>query len=120
MSAALESFGPCKTCGNPLLMVKVRELNGQLIAACLKCDVVGSNAEQSSSEEHEAELIRRMTAAMREADRTFERVGGSTRHHVRDCLVPILSRHGLELRLVVSATDQCESGRKGRAEAQDG
>ena len=51
------------------------------------------------SEEIEAELVRRMTAAMREADETFERVGGSTRHHVRDCLLPILAKHGLELRL---------------------
>jgi hypothetical protein len=38
-----------------------------------------------------------LTAAMREADKTFERVGGSTRHYVRDCLLPILEKHGLRL-----------------------
>jgi hypothetical protein len=31
---------------------------------------------------------------MREADRVFEKVGGSTRHHVRDCLLPVLNRNG--------------------------
>lgn len=51
------------------------------------------------NDEIDPELIRRMTAAMREADKTFERVGGSTRHHVRDCLLPVLEKHGLELRL---------------------
>lgn len=36
-----------------------------------------------------------ITAAMRDADRVFEKVGGSTRHYVRDCLLPIMKRHGL-------------------------
>lgn len=59
------------------------------------------------SEEIEAELVRRLTAAMREADEAFERVGGSTRHHVRDCLLPILAKHGLELQLVDSGQTVC-------------
>jgi len=54
---------------------------------------------------YEAELVRRMTAAMREADKHFERVGGSTRHHVRDCLLPILENHGLQLRLTDKASE---------------
>ena len=52
------------------------------------------------TEEQEAEIVRRLTAAMREADRTFERVGGSTRHHIRDCLVPILGKHGLAVQII--------------------
>jgi hypothetical protein len=51
-------------------------------------------------QDRETELIRRMTAAMREADETFERVGGSTRHHVRDCLLPVLEKHRLRLDLL--------------------
>lgn len=43
------------------------------------------------------EIIRRLTAAMREADRMHEKTGGSTRHHVRECLLPILDRHGLKI-----------------------
>ena len=45
------------------------------------------------------EIVRRLTAAMREADRAFAGPlgGGSTRHHVRDCLLPILARHGLSV-----------------------
>ena len=62
--------------------------------------------------EREAELVRLMTAAMREADRTFERVGGSTRHHVRDCLLPILADHGLVL---VTCTDRDADEQKARA-----
>lgn len=43
------------------------------------------------------EIIRRFTAAMREADQAFEKVGGSTRHYVRDCLLPILEKHDIEI-----------------------
>lgn len=45
----------------------------------------------------QGEIIKRLTAAMREADETFETVGGSTRHYVRDCLLPILEKHGLDI-----------------------
>lgn len=47
----------------------------------------------------EDELLHRMTACMRKADEVFDKVGGSTRHHVRDCLLPLLPKYGLELRL---------------------
>lgn len=35
------------------------------------------------------------TRVMREADRAFESVGGSARHHVRDCLFPVMEREGM-------------------------
>jgi hypothetical protein len=40
-------------------------------------------------------LVMALTEVMREADRKFEKVGGSTRHHVRDCLIPELEAAGL-------------------------
>lgn len=45
------------------------------------------------------EIVTRLTAAMREADRDFEGPtgGGGTRHHVRDYLLPILEKHGLAI-----------------------
>lgn len=43
------------------------------------------------------ECVRRLTAAMREADAIHRRVGGGTRHYVRDCLLPILDRHGITI-----------------------
>jgi hypothetical protein len=43
------------------------------------------------------ELVNRLTEVMRKADRTFESVGGSTRHHVRDCLIPELEEAGLKV-----------------------
>lgn len=48
----------------------------------------------------ENELATRMTAAMRDADERFMRSGGTTRHHVRDFLLPVLERHGLRLVLL--------------------
>jgi len=45
----------------------------------------------------ENEAVVELTAAMREADRAFEKFGGSTRHHVRDCLLPELEKMGLVL-----------------------
>lgn len=43
---------------------------------------------------NEKEAIEKVTAAMREADPLFEEVGGSTRHYVRDLLLPILEKSG--------------------------
>lgn len=51
----------------------------------------------------ENEQVKRLTAAMREADRAFEDVGGSTLHHVRDCLLPVLKKHGLRLVAALAA-----------------
>jgi hypothetical protein len=45
----------------------------------------------------ESETVSLLTEAMRAADQAFERVGGSTRHHVRDCLMPELERMGLTI-----------------------
>lgn len=38
-----------------------------------------------------------LTTIVREADEVFQRVGGSSRHWVRDCFWPILNRDGLTL-----------------------
>lgn len=51
------------------------------------------------------DCVTRLTVAMRDADRDFERVGGSTRHHVRDCLLPALMRAGLWIGEII--TDPC-------------
>ena len=42
-----------------------------------------------------AEYVNRVTAVVREADRVFEKAGGSSRHWVRDCFLPLLNRAGL-------------------------
>lgn len=38
--------------------------------------------------------VREVTAIMREADKVFENVGGSTRHYVRDVFMPLLNKNG--------------------------
>lgn len=66
---------------------------------CLKCGRYATNRKPDSqvAEDPEAVLVRRLTAAMREADEAFKSVGGSTRHYVRDCLLPILGKHEITL-----------------------
>jgi len=39
-------------------------------------------------------VVAALTLVVREADQVFERVGGSSRHWVRDCFLPTLNRHG--------------------------
>lgn len=43
------------------------------------------------------ELVSEITAAVRVADERFESVGGSSRHFVRECLLPALDEAGLEV-----------------------
>lgn len=40
-------------------------------------------------------VVNQVTAVVREADRAFERSGGSSRHWVRDCFLPRLNESGL-------------------------
>lgn len=42
-----------------------------------------------------ADSIELLVAAMRDADKAFERVGGSTRHYVNECLVPAMTERGI-------------------------
>lgn len=44
------------------------------------------------------DIARQLTQAVRNADRNFEKVGGSSRHYVHDCLLPALAEQGLEVR----------------------
>jgi hypothetical protein len=44
-----------------------------------------------------SEDVAALTAVVRDADRTFEKVGGSSRHWVRDCFCPFLQQAGWSL-----------------------
>lgn len=43
------------------------------------------------------DLVASLTLVMREADEAFEQVGGGTRHHVRECLLPAMEKHGISV-----------------------
>ena len=58
-----------------------------------------------------AELVAKVTRAVREADREFEDTGGSSRHWVRDNFLPALERHGLKIEEQESAAVRVPSGR---------
>lgn len=49
------------------------------------------------SENEDPSLVAAVTAAVREADLDFESTGGSSRHYVRECLLPALERAGLSI-----------------------
>jgi hypothetical protein len=38
------------------------------------------------------ELVKVLTLALRTGDQAYESTGGSTRHYVRECLLPVLER----------------------------
>jgi hypothetical protein len=51
--------------------------------------------EEAMNPEDDKELFYALTRALRAADQTFEKVGGSSRHFVADCLMPALEAEGL-------------------------
>jgi hypothetical protein len=57
-----------------------------------------AHRDKATTQSEDTDVVNAVTAAMREADRVFEKVGGGTRHHVRDCLLPVLNRGGWYLR----------------------
>lgn len=48
-----------------------------------------------TSQDDDFDLVAAITRIVREADQVFERVGGSSRHWVRDCFLPLCNRAGL-------------------------
>jgi hypothetical protein len=51
------------------------------------------------TEQEEKQFVENFTEIMREADQCFEKIGGSTRHYVRDCLLPIIQKKGFKITL---------------------
>lgn len=47
-----------------------------------------------AAEEDENERIRILTQIARSADKCFEKIGGSSRHWVRDCFLPCAEKEG--------------------------
>lgn len=92
----------CKRIGD--LQTTVLTRRAVQIAEYIRELDTGELADQDSEE-----IERRMVSAMREADKTFERVGGSTRHHVIGCLIPVLAKHGLRLVAIEKKQDGGEA-----------
>lgn len=51
----------------------------------------------SSPSSPRVDVTRALTAAVRAADQTHIQTGGSSRHYVRECLMPALEEHGLQV-----------------------
>jgi hypothetical protein len=91
-----ECHGPC---------IPIDFFNGK---ACVKCITEHCSPHPTQPPHHDrGEVVERaLTAAMREADALHERVGGGTRHYVRDCLLPTLAKHGLTVAALTEAKQQ--------------
>jgi hypothetical protein len=83
----------CRHCGEDIRFMDGEWLDRETHATC----------EQQPNQKHEpllaeqsedGELVRAITAIVREADETFQRVGGGSRHWVRDCFLPTLNKAG--------------------------
>lgn len=55
----------------------------------------------------DVEIMKRLTRAVRVADKRFMQTGGSTRHYVIECLVPCLEEDGLTVCVSNSRGEQC-------------
>lgn len=53
--------------------------------------------QDNTNEDEQLVTVAEFTEIMRQADRNFESVGGSTRHFVQDCLFPILAEKGIKI-----------------------
>lgn len=53
----------------------------------------------------DTDIVNRVTAVVREADRDFETGGGSSRHWVRDWFLPTLNRAGLSVIVTASRNE---------------
>lgn len=51
----------------------------------------------SQSQPSETELVRELTAIVRQADEEFEAMGGTSRHWVRDHFLPLVRAHGYRI-----------------------
>jgi len=70
-------------------------------------------------EQHEdTAIVNAITGIVRDADRTFERVGGSSRHWVRDCFLPMLNARGFVI--VDALRSALLSTQKAEPQPQDG
>jgi len=56
------------------------------------------SGELGGGEINETELVVKLTGIVRECDERFEKVGGSSRHWVRDFFLPYIRQHGLDVR----------------------
>ena len=50
-----------------------------------------------TDQSEDADCVRDVTAVVREADRLFEKVGGGSRHWVRDVFLPLLNTAGMRI-----------------------
>lgn len=87
--------GPCDTREIEQLEARVKELE-----------------ESSHKQLDESEIIRRVTRATRAADEAFQKIGGSSRHWVRECFLPAIEEEGLVI------TERALRGKEGGDESQ--
>ena len=88
----------CKYCSEDIRYIDDFWIDRETHATCAKANGDRIHEPLEQSEDNQAVAV--ITNIIREADSIFEKVGGSSRHWVRDCLLPLLHKHDL---IIVSA-----------------
>lgn len=88
---AWQPFARCKHCNEEIRLDHDGDWEDR--ETHLSC----ANGPNSDKPHHPVQptLIDHLTAAVREADEMFQKVGGSSRHWARDCFLPSLEKHGV-------------------------
>lgn len=83
----------CRHCGEDIRFIDGAWLDRETNSTCDRLDLPTRKHEPIDQSDN-ADVAAAITAIVREADQVFERVGGSSRHWVRDCFLPMLNRAG--------------------------
>lgn len=92
-----------------VLQVRVHESKGEspvyiTLSRTSPKPILESAEQMRQAQMQPIEVERRLAKAVREADQQFQKVGGTTRHYVQDCLLPELSKAGVGIVLTDGAS----------------
>lgn len=85
----------CRTCGVDIRLIDGHWLDRETYSHCDRTRKAIAHGPADQTED--LALVTALSAIVREADEVFERSGGSSRHWVRDCFLPVLNRAGWQV-----------------------
>lgn len=96
----------CRHCGEDIRLIDGAWLDRETHSTCEIPGEVETTKHAPLEQGEDMPLVTAITAVVREADRAFQRVGGSSRHWVRDCFLPSLNNAGFAVRASVVASPE--------------
>ncbi len=83
----------CQYCGEDIRFIDGEWLDRETHSTCDRLDLPDRKHGPINQSE-QGDIVAAITAIVRDADQTFQKVGGTSRHWVRDCFLPLLNRRG--------------------------